>query len=311
MSDGTSTIAAPSSAEQYVCHYCRSTAPLTERGTCRHCGASAHVGELVSDSGWVELPGAADMAEIQFGRSRVQIAGNVVPVADFKLDGGETIWFPPHKLAFVESGVSLAQHQDGKGFWTRSAAGMPRYLTQASGTGHVALSDNHPGEIVSLPLPPNAGIWAKSHVFLAASLDIQYSPVQNGLWLKKRIRKANNEVEYETEWPLGYFDDVFFTKETPGLLLLHSPGNTMFRDLAPNETVFVKPDALLYRDLSVRPYLIVEYPHTPFRVWWSHENRHTWLSLTGPGRVAISSKYEEEHDDKGTLVDGTFQRVAW
>lgn len=301
---------APNSAESYSCPYCRTTAPLTERATCRSCGAPAKLSELVSASGWVELPGAADMAEIQFGRSHLQVAGSFVPVADFRLDGAETIWFPPHKLTFAESGVSIGQHNDGNGFWTKAKAGMPRYLVNASGQGHIAISDNHPGEIVALPLNPNVGIWAKSHVFLAATTEIFYNPVQNGLWLRKRIQRGD-DTEYETEYPLGYYDDVFFTQANPGLLLLHSPGNTMFRDLAPNETVFVKPDALLYRDLSVAPYLIVEYPRTPFSVWWSHQNRHTWLSLTGPGRVAISSKYEEEHEDLGTLVDGTFQTMSW
>ena len=56
------------------------------------------------------------------------------------------------------------------------------------------------------------------------------------------------------------FGDIFTAPRSPGLLLLHSPGNTFVRDLAPGETLLVQPSALLYRDTSVQMHLHLEYP---------------------------------------------------
>ena len=299
----------------YTCPYCRRTGTLGPRGECLSCGAHARVQEIVSDSGWEELPGAEDMAHIQIGRSSVQIAGDYVPIAEFTLVDGDAIWFPHHKLTYAEERVQLAKHADGNGFLNRVRAGtLTTTLLSARGPGRIALSDNHMGEIVALPIDDGRGYWVRDHVFVAATPTVAYRPHQNNLWLK--FRKDNGkETEYETEYPLGQYDELFQAQGGPGLLLLHSPGNTMFRDLGAGETIRVPPQALLYRDLSVTPYLVAEYPSTAgWRSWFaaqSYENRHLWLSLTGPGRVAISSKYEKEHAHPYPIVDGTVQFHRW
>jgi len=302
-----STQTTPGSVDAYPCPYCRMTGPLSERGNCRTCGAAAKVHQLVSGSGWEELPGAKDMAHIQFGRSHVQVAGSFVPVADFNLHNDDRIWFSHHKLTFVESSVKLVNYKDGKSFFTRMMAKMESYMLQATGPGHVALSDNHLGEIVSLPLNKGNGMWVRSHTFLAATASVTYEPTANNLFFS--VRKGD---ETETEYPLGRFDDVFYAPNEPGLLLLHSPGNTMFRDLKPRETVYVKPDALIYRDLSVSTYLTAEYPHAERSIFGSgYQNRNIWLQLSGPGRVAISSKYEKEFVPLLPIVDGTIEIIRW
>ncbi|MBS0458119.1 MAG: AIM24 family protein [Proteobacteria bacterium] len=305
------TPSAPGSVDAYPCPYCRMTGPLTARATCRTCGAPAKVNTLVSGSGWEELPGAADMAEIQFGRSRVQIAGSFVPVADFNLHPDDRIWFSHHKITFVEPGVKLANYKDGKSFITRLLAKMENFQLQATGPGHVALSDNHPGEIVSLPLDPGKRMWVRDHVFLAATDSVTYAPTANNLYFKVR---DGGDVEYE--YPLGQFDDIFHAPSAPGLLLLHSPGNTMFRDLAPHETVYVKPDALLYRDLTISTFLTAEYPQSQMSIFGGllgnrYANRNVWLKLTGPGRVAISSKYEQEFNPPHPIIEGTVEFIRW
>jgi uncharacterized protein (AIM24 family) len=191
---------------------------------------------------------------------------------------------------------------------------MTMTLLSAQGPGRIALSDNHMGEIVALPIDDGDGYWVRDHVFLAATPAVTYRPHRNDLWLK--FRKDNGkETEYEVEYPLGRYDELFEAQGGPGLLLLHSPGNTMFRDLGAGETIRVPPQALLYRDLSVTPYLVAEYPSTSGWFAWfmtqNYENRHLWLSLTGPGRVAISSKYEKEHAHPYPIVDGTVQFHRW
>ncbi|MDQ1531801.1 MAG: hypothetical protein QOE37_1906, partial [Microbacteriaceae bacterium] len=294
----TATAATSTPTGSYSCPYCRQTGRLGPRGECLSCGAHARVQEIVSDSGWEELPGAEDLAHIQIGRSSVQIAGDFVPIAEFSLHDGDAIWFPHHKLTYAEEQVQLGKHADGNGFLNRARAGMTVSLLSARGPGRIALSDNHMGEIVALPVDDGHGYWVRDHVFLAATPTIAYRPHKNNLWLKFR-KDSGNETEYEVEYPLGRYDELFRAQGGPGLLLLHSPGNTMFRDLEAGQTIRIPPQALLYRDLSVTPFLVAEYPSTVgWRSWFmtqSYENRHLWLSLTGPGRVAISSKYEKEH----------------
>lgn len=302
-----STQPTPGSVDAYPCPYCRMTGPLSDRATCRTCGAPAKVHQLVSDSGWEELPGAADMAHIQFGRSHVQIAGTFVPVADFDLHKDDRIWFSHHKLTFVESSVHLTNYKDGKSFFTRMLAHMESYMLQATGPGHVALSDNHPGEIVSLPLDRGGRMWVRDHCFLAATDAVTYTPTANNLYFK-----VQDGDETETEYPIGQYDDIFHAPNEPGLLLLHSPGNTMFRDLQSGESVYVQPEALLYRDLGVSTWLTAEYPQTQISIWGNrYANRNLWLKLTGPGRVAISSKYEREFNPPRPIVSGTVEFIRW
>jgi len=97
---------------------------------------------------------------------------------------------------------------------------------------------------------------------------------------------------------MGQFGDVFAAHDAPGLLLLHSPGNTFIRDLQPNQTLLIQPSALLYRDVSVRMSLHLEYPRNMgFAFWnsrWSY--RSIWLRLFGPGRVAMQSIYAPPED---------------
>lgn len=303
-----STQTATSSAEAYSCPYCRMTGPLSDRATCRTCGARAKVHQLVSNSGWEELPGAKDMAHIQFGRSHVQIAGSFVPVADFDLHEGDRIWFSHHKLTFAESSIKLANYKDGKSFIKRVLAKMESYMLQATGPGHLALSDNHLGEIVSLPLDKGKGMWVRSHVFLAATDSVTYIPSRNYLFYR-----VNNGKDTESEYPLGRYDDIFHAPNEIGLLLLHSPGNTMYRDLKESEEVYVKPDALLYRDLTVTPSLVAEYPQAKISIFGSgrYRNHNIWLRLTGPGRVAISSKYEQEFGSYEPIVGGNIEFISW
>lgn len=293
------------SSEAYFCSYCRTTGPLSAVGACLACGTHARVDRLVSDSGWIELPGAEDLAHIQFGRSHLQVAGNFVPVADFNLVEGDRVWFSHHKLVFVEETVSLTRHNDGKSFFTKLAASMPRVLLSASGPGHLALSDNHAGELVALPLEAEQRMWVRDHVFLAATESVSYEPVANNLMVW--ISKGNESERY---FPLGYYDDIFHARGEKGLLLIHSPGNTMYRDLAPGETTLVKPDALLYRDLTVRPSLLAEKPRLVNGGMFSWARPHLWLSLTGPGRVAISSKYEQPEENISSYNSGV-NSVDW
>jgi uncharacterized protein (AIM24 family) len=92
---------------------------------------------------------------------------------------------------------------------------------------------------------------------------------------------------------MGMYLDRFGADSSPGLLLLHAPGNVFVRDLVPNQTICIQPTALLYKDPSVGMQLHFEYPNTRGISWGpQYSNRTAWLRMWGPGRVAVQSVYE-------------------
>lgn len=274
----------------YTCRYCRQASDAAA-SACPHCGAPIDVRAAVSRSGWQKQPAIKDMARIQFGRSRVQIEGTQVPVADFTLEGGEWIYFSHHVLLWADESAQLS-NMSMRGAWNRMLAGMPLIMVEGRGPGHIALSDNHAGDVVALPLHPGQQIWVREHRFLAASGNITYNFESSGVWYV-----TGSGDDRETHYPLGMYGDRFVAESSPGLLLLHSPGNTFVRDLAPGESVLVQPSSLLYRDLTVQAHLHLEYPQAQGGFFFSmfsgsYDYRTIWLRLVGPGRIAMQSIFE-------------------
>ena len=114
------TITAPGAT--YTCPYCR----LDGDGSgpsCPHCGAPVDIRARVSASGWERQPAIRDLARIQFGQSTCQVSGSYVPVAEFRLAEGESVFFSHHVLLWADTKVRLAQ-QSMKGAWNRMMAGM-------------------------------------------------------------------------------------------------------------------------------------------------------------------------------------------
>jgi uncharacterized protein (AIM24 family) len=298
----------------YICRYCRQPSDVLVH-SCPHCGAPTDVRAVISRSGWVKQPPIKDMARIQFGQSQLQIEGHQVPIADFKLAGPEWIYFGHHTLVWCDPSVKL-QPMSMRGGWKRMMSGLPIVMAQASGPGQIGLADSGAGEIVALPLQPGQAIIAREHRFLCATGNVAYDWQASSIWY---VTGEGNDQE--TQHPLGLYEDRFAAKDGPGLVLLHSPGNTFIRDLAAGETILMKPTAMLYRDVSVTAHLHLEYPHTSLatqalggllgmagsavgelaggalarrigRSSWS--NRNVWLRLVGPGRVAMQSVFERE-----------------
>jgi uncharacterized protein (AIM24 family) len=270
----------------YVCRYCRQVSDPGS-ATCPLCGAKIDVRAVASDSGWQEQPAIRDMARIQFGQSTCQIEGTMVPSADFGLAGGDWIYFSHHSLLWLEPSVRV-QAMKMKGGWNRRLAGMPVVMVQAGGPGHVALSDDHPGEVVALPLAPNQSIVAREHRFLAATSAVHYDWVNSGVWFT-----TGTGDDVETHFPLGQYVDRFAAVGGPGLMLLHSPGNTFIRDLAPGQSILLQPTALLYWDTTVRLNIHFEYPRP--QGWMNtsqYSYRTVWLRASGPGRIAMQSVFE-------------------
>jgi len=276
---------------QYICRYCRQPSD-PGAPTCPMCGAPVDIKTVVSETGWVEQPAIRDMARIQFGQSTCEIAGTTVPVAEFSLAQNDAIYFSHHVLLWTDPATQMNTMRMANA-WNRKLAGLPLVMMEAHGPGHIALSDNHAGEVIALPLQANQHIWVREHRFLCATASVHYTWHNTGVYYETG---SGDDREYH--YPMGQFGDVFTAQGGPGLLLLHSPGNTFIRDLKHGESLIIQPGSLLYRDSSVRVNLHLEYPRNMgFAFWnnrWSYRN--ILARVHGPGRVAVQSVYQRPED---------------
>jgi uncharacterized protein (AIM24 family) len=274
------------STPTYTCPWCRIPSAGAD-ATCPHCGAPIDVRARVSKSGWAEQPPIRDMARIRFNRSTCQISGTYVPVAEMKLDQEDSVYFSHHVLLHCDTSVRLEMKKMAGG-WNRVLAGMPLRMMTASGPGFIAISADHPGETLAVPLPANHAIDVVEHRFLAATSNTAFQWENSGIWYT-----TQSGDDQEWHYPLGQTMDRFTAQGGPGLLLLHAPGNTFIRDLQPGERILVQPGGLIYKDRSVRMFLHFEYPHGQY--WFSSarwQAKAVWLTLQGPGRVAVQSVFE-------------------
>jgi uncharacterized protein (AIM24 family) len=278
----------------YTCPWCRTVSDASTTA-CPNCGAPVDLRTATTDSGWIELPPIKDMARIQFGQSTCQIEGAYVPVADMNLAEGDGVYFSHHVLLWQETAVALTP-MPMQGGWKRVMAGLPLVMMEARGPGHVAFSEDRPGEVIAFPLDPGQVIEVREHHFLVASRSVAYDWYSTNVWFRTR-----NGDETETHYPLGMYMDRFSSPTEPGLLLLHAGGNTFLRNLAPGETILLKPPSLLFKDPTVEMWLHFEHPGNQMQTWRAWGNRYVWLAVRGPGRVAIQSSYGLFEDPGSTL----------
>ncbi|MGD0461345.1 MAG: AIM24 family protein [Tepidisphaeraceae bacterium] len=279
-------------ARSYRCRWCGHSSDAAST-SCPRCGAPVDVQSASTKSGWSELPAIKDMAKIQFGQSFCQIEGKYVPVADFKLAGGDGVYFAHHLLLWKDEQVQISK-MPLAGAWKRLFAGLPLIMTQASGPGRIAFSKDAPGEMIALPLDAGQSVEVREHVFLVASSQVTYDWFQTGIWFTTQSGKDS-----ETHYPIGMFMDRFSAAgSAPGLLLLHGHGNVFVRNLQPGQQIVIKPTSLLFKDPTVVMNLHMEYPGRIQQTFWrSWGNRYVWLRLTGPGRVAVQSHFEPMEDN--------------
>jgi len=258
--------------------------------TCPKCGATINVSSVVSRSGWAKLPGRKDMAKLNFGKSVCQIEGTQVPVADIKLAAEDSIYFTHHVLLWKDPQVNITA-MSMKGGWKRLLGGLPLIMTQAQGPGHIAFSQDSPGELIPLPLQHGQAVDVREHLFLAATGNVDYDWFQTNIWF--RHRKGD---ETETCYPMGRVMDRFSATGAPGLLLLHAAGNVFVRDLAPGQIILLKPTALVFKDPTVQMDLFYDNPGIGsilnFGSFMSATRGYLWLRLQGPGRIAIQSVFD-------------------
>jgi uncharacterized protein (AIM24 family) len=259
--------------ERIQCQWCQSMNEKTALA-CHTCGAPLDIRNLVSESGWREAPRIKDMTEIHFGNSTCQVEGEIVPVAEIRLAGGDAVYFEHHVMLWKDPGVNMTVMQMPGGM-KRALAGMPFLVSIASGNGRIAFSRDATGEVVILPLHPGMELDVREHAFLLASHVIQYSYV--------RIKGLRN-ILFGGQ---GMFMDRFVTSNVPGLLILHGYGNVFERTLRPGESILIEPGAFLYKDATVTMEVEMQQLTSGFL----GGTAMSLAKMTGPGRLGIQSMY--------------------
>lgn len=259
------------------CQWCHAQ-NRPETASCDTCGAPLNARDVVSDSGWREAPRLQDMTEFHFGHSTAQVEGDLVAVVEIALGEGDSVFFEHHVLLWKDEQTRLAAMSTAGGV-QRTLAGMPFVLSTAHGPGRVAFSRDAPGELVVLPLPPDAELDVREHAFLLASHPVDYSFV--------RIKGLASILHGGG----GMFMDRFRTAGESGLLVLHGNGDALERTLLPGEKILVEPGGFLYKEASVQMEAIAQNVRTGLL-----GGRGLYLAeMTGPGRVGIQSMYVHHH----------------
>src|SRR4051812_6486832 len=78
------------------------------------------------------------------------------------------------------------------GGWNRMLSGLPLIMLEARGPGHIALSDNHAGELVALPLQPGQQMWVREHRLLTATGNVTYRWEKTGTWWLSWVAKPRS-----------------------------------------------------------------------------------------------------------------------
>jgi len=259
--------------DRIQCQWCKAQNP-PEATSCQTCGAPLDVSNLVTDSGWREAPRLRDMTEFAFGASTCQVEGEIVPVAEINLGGGDSVFFEHHVMLWKDESVPVTTQMTGGGM-KRMLGGMPHVMSIAHGPGRIAFSRDATGEVVVLPLHPSMELDVREHAFLAGTHSLNYSFV--------RIKGLAN-VLHGGE---GMYLDRFVTQDESGLLLLHGYGNVFQKTLQPGEQILVEPGGFLYKDSSVTMNTVKQNVRTGMLGGHS-----LYLAeMTGPGRVGIQSMY--------------------
>src|SRR4029077_15368255 len=107
----------------------------------------------------------------------------------------------------------------------RMFAGLPIFLTETRGSGHIAFSRDGAGQIVPIHLTRGQSIDVREHQFLAATGDVEYT--------FQTVSGVSNLLFGGS----GFFIDTFSATGADGIVWLHGYGNVFFVDLAPGEQI--------------------------------------------------------------------------
>lgn len=202
------------------------------------------------------------------------LEGEIVPVLHLELDQ-MPVYFEHHILLWKHPQVGVGV-KSMQGAFKRLIAGLPIFMTEASGRGHIAFSRDGAGQIVPIALRPGEAIDVREHQFLAATASVDYT--------FQRVQGVANMLFGGS----GFFIDTFAASRMEGMMWLHGYGNVFEVQLAPGEQIDVEPGGWIYKDRSVRMETQFQKLSTGF---FASAGQIFWNRFTGPGRVGIQSMY--------------------
>lgn len=209
------------------------------------------------------------------------ITGELVPVLTIDLKG-TSVFFEHHILLWKDTAVNIGV-KVVKGAFKRMIAGMQVFMTEASGTGHIAFSRDGAGQVLPIHLAPGQAIDVREHQFLAATENVGYTFT--------RVKGISNILLGGT----GFFIDTFTAENSEGILWLHGYGNVFEVVLGAGESIDVEPGGWVYKDPSVTmdtggQRLSMGLLAGSGNIFWNR--------FTGPGRVGIQSMYVHITEEK-------------
>ncbi|HVB65795.1 MAG TPA: AIM24 family protein [Nitrolancea sp.] len=202
------------------------------------------------------------------------IEGELVPVLQIELQM-QSVYFEHYILLWKEPNVEIGVKQM-KGAFKRVMAGIPIFLTQASGNGKIAFSRDGAGHVIAMHLAPGEAIDVREHQFLAATDNVEYGFT--------RVKGAANMLFGGT----GFFIDSFQCHQSGGILWLHGYGNMFEVTLGPGEQIDIEPGGWVYKDRSVQ--MVTQRQNLKSGLFASAGSM-MWNRFVGPGRVGLQSMY--------------------
>jgi len=218
------------------------------------------------------LPTAA--RDESFGGVTYHVEGELVPVLHVELSG-VPVYFEHNILLWKDPVVNIGV-KPMKGAFKRMLAGMPVFLTEATGHGRIAFSRDGAGHVFAIHLKPGEGLDVREHQFLAATETVQYSFT--------RVQGMKNIMLSNT----GLFIDTFTAESQPGILWLHGYGNVFEVTLGHGEQIDIEPGGWIYKDPTVTMDTIFQRLTTSLL---GGSGQIFWNRFTGPGRIGLQSMY--------------------
>jgi uncharacterized protein (AIM24 family) len=226
-----------------------------------------------------------------FGGVTYHLEGELVPVLHIEI-GSTPVYFEHHVLLWKHPSVSIGV-KSLAGAFKRIISGMPIFMTEASGSGHIAFSRDGAGQIIPLHLTRGQSVDVREHQFLAATDSVDFT--------FNRVKGIGNILFGQS----GLFIDTFAASGVDGVVWLHGYGNVFEVTLQAGEQIDVEPGGWIYKDPSVRMELETQSLSTGF---FASGGQIFFNRFTGPGRVGIQSMYY--HPPVATQEDTTRAAVG-
>ncbi len=210
------------------------------------------------------------------------IDGELVPVLQIEMQN-MGIYFEHHVLLWKDPAVNIGV-KAMKGAFKRMVAGMPIFMTEATGPGRVAFSRDGPGHVFALHLKAGQAVDVREHQFLAASSNVDYS--------FRRVQGVASMLFSGT----GFFIDTFSTQHQEGVVWLQGYGNVFEIELGAGEQIDIEPGGWIYKDPGVTMETKVQKLSSGF---FASAGQLVWNRFTGPGRIGLQSWYMSMMEEAG------------